>query len=184
LITDHAYAPEYDQSATSGQYCVQFMTFTRDGGETVRKWWEERCIEWCFARFEDGKFGDQKYLDDWPERFGGVVHILQDKELALAPWNASRFPYGGAVFYHFHGLRLISNNRLEINNYFLPNSLRNFVYEPYFSDLRIVLDNLQSAGIEFKQQTKPVNLVHRYYRKLQRLKARAWPLFIDSEQRF
>jgi len=50
LITDHAYAPEYDQSATSGQFCVQFMTFHRDGGELVRQWWEERCIEWCFAR--------------------------------------------------------------------------------------------------------------------------------------
>ncbi len=32
LITDHAYAPEYDQSATSGQYCVQFITFNREGG--------------------------------------------------------------------------------------------------------------------------------------------------------
>ena len=53
LITDHAYAPEHDQSATSGQYCLQFMTFTRNGGEVVRKWWEERCIEWCYARFED-----------------------------------------------------------------------------------------------------------------------------------
>ena len=69
LITDHAYAPEYDQSATSGQYCVQFITFTRDGGEVVRQWWEDRCVEWCYARFEDGKFGDQKYLDSWPELF-------------------------------------------------------------------------------------------------------------------
>src|SRR5450755_1517610 len=57
LITEHAYAPEYDQSACSGQYCVQFVTFTREGGEPVRKWWEERCIEWCFARYENGKFG-------------------------------------------------------------------------------------------------------------------------------
>ena len=31
LITDHAYAPEYDLSEKSGQYCVQFTTFTRDG---------------------------------------------------------------------------------------------------------------------------------------------------------
>jgi hypothetical protein len=28
LITDHGYAPEYDQSATSGRYCEQFITFT------------------------------------------------------------------------------------------------------------------------------------------------------------
>ena len=76
LITDHAYSPEYDNSEKNGQYCVQFTTFTREGGETVRKWWEERCIEWCFARFENGKFGDQKYLDDWLERFPEQVHVL------------------------------------------------------------------------------------------------------------
>jgi len=108
LITDHAYAPEYDQSTTSGQYCVQFLTFTRDGGEVVRKWWEEKCIEWCFARFEDGKFGDQKYLDDWPIRFADSVHVLTNKELILAPWNATRFPYGNAVAWHFHRLRIVS----------------------------------------------------------------------------
>src|SRR5256885_328246 len=40
LITDHAYAPEHDRTATSGRYCVQFMTFRHGGGETVRRWWE------------------------------------------------------------------------------------------------------------------------------------------------
>jgi len=184
LITDHAYAPEYDQSATSGQFCVQFMTFTRHGGETVRKWWEERCIEWCFARFEDGKFGDQKYLDDWPERFGDVVHILRDKELALAPWNASRFPYGNAVFYHFHGLRLISENKIEIGNYFLPNALRRDVYQAYYQDMRESLEHLQQVGVKLVAQAKSVSFVRRYYRTLQRLKARIWSLLIDSEQRF
>jgi len=184
LITDHAYAPEYDQSATSGQFCVQFMTFTRHGGETVRKWWEERCIEWCFARFEDGKFGDQKYLDDWPERFGDVVHILRDKELALAPWNASRFPYGNAVFYHFHGLRLISENKIEIGNYFLPNALKRNVYQAYYQDMRESLEQLQQVGVKLVAQAKSVSFVRRYYRTLQRLKARIWPLLIDSEQRF
>ena len=92
LITDHGYAPEYDFSASSGQYCVQFMTFTRVGGEAVRKWWEEKCIEWCYAREDDGRFGDQKYLDDWPERFLHSVHVLVQQDLMQAPWNATRFP--------------------------------------------------------------------------------------------
>lgn len=166
LITDHAYAPEHDQSAASGQYCVQFMTFTRRGGEQVRKWWEERCIEWCFARFEGGKFGDQKYLDDWPERFGDKVHILEDKELALAPWNATRFPYGNAVFYHFHGLRMTTESTMNIGDYILPKPLRKFVYQPYFSDLRICVERLANNGIEFKAQAKPVSLVRRWYRKI------------------
>lgn len=184
LITDHGYAAEYDQSAKSGQFCVQFMTFTRDGGETVRKWWEERCVEWCFARQEDGKFGDQKYLDDWPELFGDVVHVLRDKELALAPWNASRFPYGNAVFYHFHGLRLISENKIEIGNYFLPNGLRRDLYQAYYRDMRESLEKLHRVGVKLVPQTKTLGFARQYYRKLQRLKSRIWPLLIDSEQRF
>jgi hypothetical protein len=184
LITDHAYSPEYDHTAIYGRYCVQFMIFSRTGGETVRKWWEERCLEWCFARFEDGRFGDQKYLDDWPERFGDVVHVLRDKELALAPWNSSRFPYGNAVFYHFHGLRLISKDRIEIGNYFLPNALRANVYQAYFADLRNSLTQLQRIGMSFLSQSTSVSFPRRFYLKLLRLKVRIWPLLTDTEQRF
>jgi len=114
LITDHAYAPEHDQSATSGQFCVQFLTFTRFGGEQVRSRWEQQCIDWCFARHEDGKFGDQKYLDDWPERYRDKVHVLRNIEAILAPWNATRFPYGNGVLYHFHGLRILSEHHLDL----------------------------------------------------------------------
>jgi hypothetical protein len=184
LITDHAYAPEYDQSGTSGQYCVQFMTFTRSGGERVRKWWEERCIEWCFARFEGGKFGDQRYLDNWPDCFGDIVHVLRDQELALGPWNASRFPYGGAVFYHFHGLRLLTEEKVEIGNYALPSVLRCNIYQPYFRDIRDVIGQLKRVGISFMPQGKSASLLRRYYRRFQRLRTGLWPLIVSSEQRF
>jgi hypothetical protein len=173
LITDHAYAPEYDQSATSGQFCVQFMTFAREGGELVRKWWEERCVEWCLARFEDGKFGDQMYLDDWPERFRLFVHVLQDRERALAPWNAIRFPYGNAVFYHFHDVRIHSGKKLVFGNYALPAPVIRFVYEPYSADLRYALTRLESVGFNWLPQGSYLRLVSiilgQLYRALERL---------------
>lgn len=169
LITDHAYAPEHDQSAKSGQYCVQFMTFTRQGGEQVRKWWEERCIEWCFAYSEDGKFGDQRYLDDWPVRFSSIVHVLQDKERALAPWNVMRFPYGNAVFYHFHGLRIVSEKLLQIGSYPLPGSLIKYVYRPYFSDLKDAIASLKAVGFVWKRQAVRTCLLRRIYRKIRRV---------------
>lgn len=157
LITDHAYAPEYDQSATSGQYCVQFVTFARDG-EGVRKRWEEQCVEWCYARFEDGKFGDQKYLDDWQDRYPDQVHVLADKELALAPWNATRFPYGNGIFWHFHSLRILKGLGqalcVDYGPYPLPIMTRKHVYAPYLLDLRAAIDLLERSGVTTRAQMK------------------------------
>jgi hypothetical protein len=146
LITDHAYAADYDNSALVGQFCVQFMIFTH-GGEPVRKWWEDRCIEWCHGWYEDGKMGDQKYLDDWPERFPEHVHVLQDEGLALGPWNATRFPYGRSVFYHFHSLRIASETMVEVGTFHLPAFVLEHVYAPYLRDLRAAVSLLRSHGI-------------------------------------
>ena len=157
LITEHAYAPEHEQSETSGKYCVQFMTFYRDQGDSVRKWWEERCIEWCFARFEAGKFGDQKYLDDWPERFPEQVHVLDNKELALAPWNATRYPFANGIFWHFHGLRIargLSKYIVLYGRYPLPGNTCKYVYKPYTDDLRAAISLLEEQGIAVRPQQK------------------------------
>jgi hypothetical protein len=93
LITEHRYTPQYDKSKLSGKYCVQFMYFDNsENGQTVLNWWRDRCLEWCFNRHEDGKFGDQKYLDDWLTRFQGV-HSLQHLGGGLAPWNVQQFDF-------------------------------------------------------------------------------------------
>jgi len=117
-IVPHRYAPEWQHlEAESGTFNVEFMTFRRDPrGLEALGWWRERCLEWCYARYEDGKMGDQMYLDDWPERFHGV-HVLEHPGGGLAPWNASSHDLavsnGGVtvdgrplVFYHYHSLRL------------------------------------------------------------------------------
>jgi hypothetical protein len=185
LITDHAYAPEFDQSATSGRYCVQFMPFRRDGSEHIRKWWEDRCIEWCYGRLEAGKFGDQKYLDDWAVRFAESVHVLQDKELMLAPWNATRFPYGSALLYHFHGLRIVSSVYVEIGNYPVPRVVMDNVYRPYLVDLRTAIMSLESVQVPARIQGRPVGAVRRLLRSFRRFQAQAaWRFDARSLVRF
>jgi hypothetical protein len=143
MITDHAYDAEYDASATSGQYCVQFMTFVRGSSEGVRQWWQDRCVEWCFDRIEDGKLGDQKYLDDWPTRFPESVHVLSQIDVLLAPWNAKRFPYSRAIAWHFQGFRLLGNNRALLHRgYSVPDIVDQMVYGPYLQELKIILGTL------------------------------------------
>jgi hypothetical protein len=143
LITDHAYDAEYDSSAGSGQYCVQFMTFVRGRSDTVRQWWQDRCIEWCFDRVEDGKLGDQKYLDDWPERFSESVHVLSQIDVLLAPWNARRFPYSRAIAWHFQGFRLLGNDRALLHRgYSVPDVVDRMIYAPYMKELKEILEIL------------------------------------------
>ena len=144
LITEHAYSPEYDQTAYSGIYCVQFIAFRNSAeAQGVLRWWQERCVEWCYNRSENGKFGDQKYLDDWPERFPGTVHVLQQKQLALGPWNAERFLHNDSlvpVFFHFHGLRVVSDKRLLLHLTYRLSAGAMRLYPSYLTEFVNVLD--------------------------------------------
>jgi hypothetical protein len=157
LITEHAYASEYDRSHDSGRFCVQFLTFDRsDCAHEVMRWWQERCLEWCFARYEDGKFGDQVYLDQWPTLFGDRVHIVRQIEKTLAPWNVRHFAQQGAeqgrprlepVFYHFHGLRLVADRRARLFKFYDVGEAGLAIYEQYLAALANSYAQLDAAGI-------------------------------------
>lgn len=153
LITDHGYAPEYDQSHMTGQYCVQFVVFNREGGEPVRNWWAERCLEWCYARNESGRFGDQKYLERWPTDFPELVYVTNQLDAFQAPWNAKRFPPSAAIAYHFHGLRLMKNDYVRLtDHYCIPRSTFEIIYKPYLDDLKNALKLLRSNGHQTQEQ--------------------------------
>lgn len=169
LITDHAYAPEYDLSDTFGQFCVQFMVFVRDESEMVREWWADRCLEWCFNRLEDGKFGDQKYLDDWSVLFKDQVHVLRNKELALAPWNVSRFPFGNSVFFHFHGVRLLSRNKIHLGVYKIPKIVFEKIYASYFIDLKSAMNSLKKHGYGINRQMRFLDVLKTPVKKVLKL---------------
>lgn len=150
-ITDHAYAPEYDMSAKSGRFCVQFITFRRtEPGLEVLRSWQAQCMEWCFARFEPGRFGDQKYLDEWPRKFADAVHILEQTDKTLAPWNAASFAARAPlapVFYHFHGLRLVKDRQvLCCVGYRISAPVRE-LYGNYVRTLGSLVDGLEGRGI-------------------------------------
>ncbi len=135
LITEHRYTPEYDQSATSGIYCVQFMTFKNDeNGMKALNWWRDSCNEWCYARFEDGKFGDQKYLDDWTTRFEGI-HVLKNLGGGVAPWNVQQYDLSdknfNLIFYHFHDFKILLNGKVDLGGYKLAESDIEILYKPY-----------------------------------------------------
>jgi Nucleotide-diphospho-sugar transferase len=161
LITEHAYDPQYDQSATSGRFCVQFVTFRRSpGGYRVCRWWQERCLEWCFDRHEAGRFGDQKYLDAWPEIFSGEVHVLKAVSEALAPWNARLLARDGRppVLYHFHGLRYLSPSRISLHGGYRVGVGVLDLYNQYVRQLVAVQREFQLTRLEIPMVQRPTTL--------------------------
>jgi len=145
LITDHNYAPEYDQSQKVGRFCVQFVTFRNTlEGQKVLKWWQDRCIEWCFAHKEAGKFGDQMYLDRWPDLFGSDVHILSQQDKTLAPWNVAYVfkskpqPFR-PVFFHFHGFRVVSNSSMLFYRRYWIGPTGQWIYSNYADAVKVAL---------------------------------------------
>lgn len=152
LITEHRYTKRYDQTELSGKYCVQFMSFkSTEKALNVLGWWREKCNDWCYARAEDGKFGDQKYLDDWLDRFD-CVHSLRHEGGGVAPWNVQRYKFSTAsndgkqirrrddgrvfelVFYHFHGMQFFSDNTVYFGGYKLSNGVKTGIYFRYVCD--------------------------------------------------
>ena len=117
----------------------------------VLRWWRNACLDWCYNRYEDGKFGNQKYLDDWTTRFEGV-HELEHFGGGVAPWNMQQcmfYKKDGMVivhekmtgnelplvFFHFHACKCFKKGILREFFYewegVLPKDLYDNVYKPY-----------------------------------------------------
>lgn len=176
LLTEHRYSPEYNKEVKSGKYCVQFVTFKNDEkGRNALQWWRDRCLEWCYNRFEDGKFGDQLYLDDWTERFEGV-HVLKHIGGGLASWNVQQYRFykendklfvsekegekHPVVFYHFHYLRFFNNGEIELGRRYLSNEVKEYFYKPYIIFLDSLKEKVTAYNNSFDSNgssSKPLN---------------------------
>jgi hypothetical protein len=152
LITEHAFAPEYAHNLRYGRFCVQFVTFRNTApARRVLEWWQARCLEWCYAREEDGKFGDQKYLDDWPTRFAQAVHVLARTEWTAAPWNIAHLGrlHGTArpVMYHFHGLKVVSSRTVVLFYMYAIGRANRWIYDEYVCTMRDAVRRMRQAGV-------------------------------------
>ncbi len=147
LITEHNYYHKYDYSELCGKFCVQFMCFkNNEDGRRVLEWWRQKCEEWCYDRNEDGKFGDQKYLDDWESRFQGIVYNCNEIGCGVAPWNCQKYELleinnvlcvrdnisklsSPMSFFHFHGIKRMVNEEWILSTYIIGDDFKKLYRE-------------------------------------------------------
>jgi hypothetical protein len=169
LIIPHRFPRHLRHHEVNGLYNVQFLTFRRDeNGLACLRWWHDRCIEWCYFRLEDTRFADQKYLDEWPNRFAGV-HVLRHKGGGLAPWNVGSYQLLGEgdtvmvdedplVFFHFHKVRLRSDGSYDWQapGYPVSGAVRTVIYEPYLQALEEAKRRAWAVDESFRAGLAPV----------------------------
>jgi len=157
LITEHNFADRYKHLEKFGRFCVQFMYFKNESqGREVLERWRKDCSNWCYNKYEDGKFGDQKYWDNYVQEYDSIF-ISENIGAGVAPWNIDRFEINNAnnlkvkdiingkersvVFYHFHDLRFykIGNKPMLLlaGEYAIDSHFLRYIYYPYLTGLEL-----------------------------------------------
>jgi hypothetical protein len=139
-LVSHRFPPHNDQSSVSGKYCVQFNAFKNDDvSRKVLEYWKSCCLR--YTRDKLTCYPGQTALDDWPERFSGVVEISH-LGAGIAPWNVMQYELTRhnatvevngqpAIFYHYHQYLRYKNGSHELGNYKLSDSVIEYFYKPY-----------------------------------------------------
>jgi hypothetical protein len=170
LITEHrfSYLPKLYEEKRGGRFCVQFITFLREEKSLqVLEKWRGQCIDWCYSRYEDGKFGDQKYLEEWPAVYSNI-HILEHQGGGIAPWNLTQYAFARdngsvtginlknktefvVVFYHFQYVKFMENNLCDIGWYYISSTVRKVFYEPYIARVIEIEQKISNLNRQYTQ---------------------------------
>lgn len=174
LIHEHRFPASLKRHEVHGKYNVGLMSFRATAeGFDVLNWWRQRCNEWCYDRVEDGKYGDQRYLDDWPDRFS-KIHVLQQISAGVAPWNNIQYAItndisgtpplvnGKAlIFYHFHALEFYCPTLVIVSKhavYPLSESVLNYCYYPYLLAINEAISKIRQIVPGFSEGLNKDNI--------------------------
>lgn len=146
-IIEHRFSHEMQHLLVYGRFNVGWIGFsTSEEGLKVIEDYRNSCLEWCYDKLEGDRYGDQKYLDQWPDKFPSCV-VSQHKGANVATWNISGraltdiesvyyIDEAPLIFYHFQGVA-----RVKSGNYVVKGDPLNFgnyfdhLYAPYLKEL-------------------------------------------------
>ena len=172
-IIEHRFTERLKHLEVNGRFCVEWVSIRRDEqGLACLSRWRDQCIEWCFYRLEDKRMGDQKYLDEWPERYSSLV-ILQHPGAGVAPWNYSKYQFGKdaahqitvdsapLIFYHFHQFQLLDNGGFDRLSTFYTSECAepDAAYQTYETHLKVALQKVREYVPGFGAGLKPASHV-------------------------
>jgi hypothetical protein len=163
LVVEHRFPKGREGMAVNaGRFNVAFNVFKNDKvGEVCLKKWRTQCLDWCYWKPEDGKLGDQMFLNEWPKLYGKDLAISKNVGVDAAPWNISQYGIvskDGKVFingdplvcYHFHQFQILGPDHFSrVLGYTLSKEAVKYIYEPYEEELRLQFARVRNIDKTF-----------------------------------
>lgn len=154
LIVPHR-SGNAESEAEHGRFNVCIVHFAR-APEALRclGWWAESTLR--STALGNSTWGEQKYLDEFPERFDGVG-VLTSPAVTSAPWNIWRHGVRRSAtavllddrpltVYHFARLLLVGPHAfIPIRRLWLSRTVLELVYRPYMQALRAAYQEIRSV---------------------------------------
>jgi hypothetical protein len=150
FVVPHRYPAWHDDSAQYGRFNAGVLAFRNDAtGRNCLDRWREQCLRSCGLRANSMTYGDQKYLDEWPDLYGSAICVSRNPGLNLAPWNwvshacvagssGVRVDGGSLVAFHFAQFRRVSSRWFDSGQLeygVMPLPLRSRIYGHYWNAL-------------------------------------------------
>ena len=185
-VVEHRFPEHLASLVQYGRFNVGWLTFTRDATSRLcLDEWRQQCLDWCFDRAEDGRFAEQKYLDEWPSRFERV-HVIQHPGANVAPWNLGRYDVASdgdgivrvngdqVLFFHAHGFVPAGPGRerrtnLETYGVSATDALMRGIFDPYERALQAAIADLAEPLASALHAQSPCGLERGYREPVGRL---------------
>jgi len=185
LIHGHNFAPAYAAYAQSSGIFNVGLVAVRNSPEGIAclTRWRTQNMEMCVLDPEQGYCGDQKYLDEWPSLYPGLV-ILRHVGGGVAPWNMEahqvterhgQVMIDGAplIFFHYHALRVVLGGvwlrwvAIPSIGYDADEAVRRLIYRPYIRALRQAHRDLARVGLRQSSLRMPWKQLPGFVRRSQ-----------------
>lgn len=162
FIVEHKFVSDQKHRVnTSGRFNVGILAFKRDSeGLSCLKRWREQCIDWCYFKEEEGKMGDQVYLNEWPKLYKNLV-ISKSLGINVAPWNEFQYDITNdgkdiyinsvkLICYHFHQFKIVDREHFILSRgYELSSAAKQNIYTPYIQEIKKRIGSVTKIDPDF-----------------------------------
>lgn len=184
LLSEQYYTGAYEYLVSGyGKYQAGFIGFRKnENGIECLRWWQERCMEWCSDKADNGRWADQKYLDEFPQKFKGVG-VINNIGINLTPFilyrvnteqgkvvvkkNDGLYIDGmRIILYHYYGFRFYDYNEYDLSCYWMmfDEETIELIYIPYIKECQKAVRDIQDSGtLQFQLKGIGENQVINYY---------------------